>query len=371
MKASYPEGMRWTNDDLYRWNGGIWAGGYGCAGFAFILSDTAFGDLPAHAFEDFTYEELRVGDILRVNNDSHSVVILQKYASYVVITEGNWNSKIHWGRTLTKSQVMAADYVITRYQDRHEYEYQHVEPNCYYAGYDLYQCAYCDEYYTCNEVPRLEHHWVLANELAPTEYMDGFISYYCENCGMYDYIGYPPLGECVKPFWDVRKDAYYADGVAWAVEKEVTKGTSSTMFSPDESCTRAQMVTFLWRAAGRPEPSGTSNPFKDVNSSAYYATAVLWAVEKGITNGTSSDTFSPDQAVTREQVVTFLWRYAGSNAASAESPFTDVEPGAYSYHAILWAVENEITQGTSDTTFAPKEPCTRGQIVTFLYRYFG
>ena len=174
------------------------------------------------------------------------------------------------------------------------------------------------------------------------------------------------------PFRDVDKDAYYAAAVDWAVSNEITNGTSDSTFSPDEGCTRAQVVTFLWRAAGKPAPASSTNPFSDVKPGAYYYNAVLWAVEKGITNGTSDSTFSPDEGCTRAQVVTFLWRAAGKpDPASSESSFSDVKEGAYYYNAVLWAVENGITNGTSDTTFSPDETCTRAQIVTFLWRAAG
>ena len=169
------------------------------------------------------------------------------------------------------------------------------------------------------------------------------------------------------PFADVPTGAYYYDAVAWAVENGVTGGTSATTFSPDNACTRAQMMTFLWRAAGSPEPESNVNPFADVSSSAYYYKAVLWAVENGITSGTSATTFSPDATVTRGQTVTFLWRNAGSPAASGGS-FADVASDAYYAPAVAWAAREGITGGTSATTFSPDNACTRAQIVTFLWR---
>ena len=170
------------------------------------------------------------------------------------------------------------------------------------------------------------------------------------------------------PFVDVPTGAYYYDAVAWAVENGVTSGTSATTFSPDNACTRAQMVTFLWRAAGSPEPETTVNPFTDVSTNAYYYEAVLWAVEQGITNGTSATTFSPDATVTRSQTVTFLWRNAGSPVVSGSS-FADVTADAYYATAVAWAAREGITSGTSATTFSPDAACTRAQIVTFLYRH--
>ena len=175
-------------------------------------------------------------------------------------------------------------------------------------------------------------------------------------------------GTAQNPFVDVKEDAYYYDAVLWAVEQKITSGTSATTFSPDASCTRAQMVTFLWRAAGSPKVENGKNPFTDVKADAYYYDAVLWAVEKGVTSGTSATTFSPDATVTRGQTVTFLYRNAGSPEVSGTMPFTDVEADAYYAKAVQWAVQQKITTGTSETTFSPMSDCTRGQIVTFLYR---
>ena len=172
-----------------------------------------------------------------------------------------------------------------------------------------------------------------------------------------------------NPFADIRESAYYHDPVLWAVANNVTNGTSDTTFSPDEGCTRAQVVTFLWRAAGKPDPASSESPFSDVKEGAYYYNAVLWAVEKGITNGTSDKTFSPDETCTRAQIVTFLWRYEEQPApAGTNNPFADVKPNAYFDSAVLWAVEKGITNGTSATTFDPEDTCTRAQVVTFLYR---
>ncbi len=174
-----------------------------------------------------------------------------------------------------------------------------------------------------------------------------------------------------NPFKDVAKDQYYYAPVLWAVKQGITQGTSATMFSPAATCTRGQVVTFLWRAAGEPKPAGSKNPFTDVKSGDYFCNAVLWAVEQGITQGTSKTTFSPNAPCTRAHVVTFLWRSEGQNKVDAKNPFKDVKSGDYYYSAVLWAVKNEITAGTSATTFSPASPCTRGQIVTFLYRDLG
>lgn len=172
-------------------------------------------------------------------------------------------------------------------------------------------------------------------------------------------------------FTDVADKAYYRDAVAWAVENGITKGTTATTFSPNATCTRAQAVTFLWRAAGSPKPETRTMPFTDVPVGSYYYDAVLWAVENGITKGTSDTTFSPDATCSRAQIVAFLWRSEKSPAAGTANPFADVKSTAYYADAVLWAVKEDITKGTTSTTFSPNADCTRAQIVTFLYRAFN
>lgn len=174
-------------------------------------------------------------------------------------------------------------------------------------------------------------------------------------------------------FTDVKTTDYFYNSVKWAVGKNITNGTSSTTFSPYKSCTRAEIVTFLWRAAGSPEPTTTRNPFRDVNAvthSSYYK-AILWASQKGITSGTSTTAFSPDQVCTRAQIVTFLYRYAGQPSGYYSNPFKDVSATneASYYNAILWASGKGITTGSSPTTFSPYASCNRAEAVTFLYRY--
>lgn len=169
-------------------------------------------------------------------------------------------------------------------------------------------------------------------------------------------------------FVDVATGSYYEDAVDWAVENGITKGTDDTHFSPDGICTRAQAVTFLWRAAGSPKPEPRAMPFTDVPVGSYYYDAVLWAVENGITKGTSDTTFSPNMTCTRAQIVAFLWRSEKSPAAGIANPFADVKSTAYYADAVLWAVKENITKGTTSTTFSPNADCTRAQIVTFLWR---
>lgn len=196
---------------------------------------------------------------------------------------------------------------------------------------------------------------------------DDYDDFYVEDA---DGIVYYP-GDDITPlvnFTDVPAGAYYADAVKWAVAEGITSGTSPTTFSPNNGCTRAQMVTFLWRAAGSPEPESDYGPFRDVPKDAYYRKAVLWAAGEGITSGTSPTTFSPNATVTRAQTVTFLWRWEGEPEADQRSGFRDVPTGQYYSEAVSWAVEAGITNGTGTTTFSPGQTCTRAQIVTFLWR---
>ena len=170
------------------------------------------------------------------------------------------------------------------------------------------------------------------------------------------------------PFLDVPAGAYYEDAVVWAVGKGITSGTNATTFDPNGTCTRAQAVTFLWRAAGSPTPKTKLMPFPDVPVGSYYWNAVLWAIEQGITEGTSYLTFSPNDSCTRAQIVTFLWRAKGNPAVTGNAPFTDVPPDAYYAAAVTWAEKNGITGGIGNGLFGSNNTCTRAQIVTFLYR---
>ena len=178
----------------------------------------------------------------------------------------------------------------------------------------------------------------------------------------------PPPAPTVNPFVDVPEGSFYYDAVLWAVEKGVTTGTSATTFEPDGSCTRAQAVTFLWRVAGCPAPKSAAMPFTDVKAGSFYYDAVLWAVENGITKGTSETTFEPEGICTRAQIVTLIWRAQKSPAAGTDNPFNDVKAGSFYETAVLWAVKAGVTKGTSATTFEPEGICTRAQIVTLIWR---
>ena len=288
------------------------------------------------------------------------------------------------------------------------------EPTCRKRGYTFYQCAGCTQY-TADYVDKVDcvaaeerarvregtcrtqgytgdvvckwcgttledgewyygdcrsSDWVV--QYAATETEEGLRYKYCLDCrAILESETIPVLSAdtIAGSFVDVNATQYFYDPVLWASENDITQGTSATTFSPDAPCTRAQVVTFLWRTAGCPAPTTEDNPFADVPAGQWYSEAVLWAVEEGITIGTSDTTFSPDQPCTRAHVVTFLWRWFGEpQPFFGFNFFFDVEYGAYYYDAVLWAVEEGITNGTSDFYFSPDQTCTRGQIVTFLYR---
>ena len=248
----------------------------------------------------------------------------------------------------------------------HSYTTTTVLPTCTDKGYTLHTCS-CGNTYRDEEVAALGHDWTAWRVIvAATVLQDGTEERNCTRCEKTETRTIP---KTQNPFVDVKEGDYFYTPVLWAVQNGITNGTSATTFSPNNPCTRAQIVTFLWRANGSPEPKLSVNPFKDVNESAYYYKAVLWAVEKGITTGTSATAFSPEATCTRGQVATFLWRSQGKLApTSTSNPFSDVNDHSYYYDAVLWAVENSITNGTGKGKFSPDDSCTRGQIVTFLYR---
>ncbi|MBR6290188.1 MAG: S-layer homology domain-containing protein, partial [Clostridia bacterium] len=252
---------------------------------------------------------------------------------------------------------------------------------CGSHGEIVLKCSVCGE--TENVNARFFDHDFISYEIAPTCTADGYTWSFCKLCGYSTFKGSSKsLGHdfgadgkaercsrcgffnpaLKKSFTDVPSGAFFSSPVEWAVENGITTGTSAVTFSPAEGCTRGQVVTFLWRAAGCPEPAGSNNPFRDVAEGDYFYTAGLWAVENEITKGTSATEFSPGDTCTRGQIVTFLWRASGSPVAEvAEIPFRDVHDGDYFRQAVLWAVKGEITLGTSRTAFSPNDKCTRGQ----------
>ena len=293
----------------------------------------------------------------------------------------------------------------------HEFEFvETVAPTCTEEGYDIYRCECGEEEYrnetnalghsyalqnvveaTCttegysgdwictrcgetagtgNTVPALGHDWSDWTEETAATYLNAGTEYRtCSACGETETEEIPALG---SPFPDVQDPGkYYYTPVLWAAANNITNGVEGGLFAPGNTCKREQVVTFLWRAMGSPEPTSTDCPFEDVAEGKYYYKAVLWAVGNGITTGKSATRFAPKDTITRAEFVTFLWRTEGKPGYSTSNPFYDVSSGSYYYDAVLWAVENGITTGKTTEKFAPKDPCTRGQVVTFLYRDLG
>ena len=236
-------------------------------------------------------------------------------------------------------------------------------------------CSRCDYKEAQEEVPALGHDWDDGVVTTPaTATTDGVKTFTCKRCGETKTESIPASGDLVNPFVDVKENDYFYDAVLWAYyhDPQVTNGLDSTHFGPYATCTRGQIVTFLWRALGEPAPTITSNPFVDVKESDYYYKAVLWAYEKGVTTGTDATHFAPNAFCKREHAVAFLYRAAGSpECTNKDNPFTDVSSSAYYYDAVLWAVEKNITKGIDATQFGPANSCQRCQIVTFLYRFMN
>ena len=264
----------------------------------------------------------------------------------------------------------------------HEHSYEAVvtAPTCTEGGYTTYTCA-CGDSYVADETAALGHAYE-GVVTAPTCTEKGCTTYTCSRCSdSYVADETPALGHdwkgtgCTRcdavrenPFTDVPEDSFYIDPVLWAVEEGITNGASETEFDPNGDLQRAQVVVMLWRAAGKPAPTTTVNPFTDVNASDWYYDAVLWAVEKGITNGTTATTFDPYGKTNRAQAITFLWRYLGQPEGSAQVTFSDVEAGAWYADAIEWAVWANVTNGMDDGSFGITVNCNRAHMVTFLYR---
>ena len=269
----------------------------------------------------------------------------------------------------------------------HNMVYSHsIEATCEGWGMDVYKCSGCP--YTEENLgdPPLNHDYSYSHSTEPTCTEYGLKHYICTRCGdNYAAAEIDPLGhdwngtECVRcgdtrltPFDDVEEDSFYETPVAWAVAEGITNGASANTFNSGGECLRAQVVTFLYRAAKSPAPGDDRNPFGDVQSADYFYAPVLWAVENGITNGVSGEWFGAYDACNRAAVVTFLWRTAGEpEPAGQDNPFVDVNEGDFFYKAVLWAVENGITNGVDATHFGPTSNCNRAQVVTFLYRAFG
>lgn len=257
-----------------------------------------------------------------------------KSNEYALMSDGTIRYKIgvtHQGSVISAWFVQASDMNITKNHTYGAKQYANEHPH--YA----YQTCACGAVKQSTETTRLDT---------------------CTQCNQASALD----------FWDISIEDYYYEAVKWAVKNEITSGTGGGSFSPNNTCTRAQMVTFLWRTAGSPAPRSSENPFWDVKKSDYYYEAILWAIEQGITSGTSPTTFHPNGIVTRGQAVTFLWRYAGAPFAGGQV-FSDVSEHEYYSQAVVWAFEHNITSGNGAGAFSPNSACTRAQVVTFLWRY--
>ncbi len=392
---------------------------YGCTGLTSITIPDGVTSIGDGAFADCTglASVCFMGDAPVVNwktfqtydEESYAFINIPGLTLYYIERKSGWTTPT-WGEAEYPTAVW--DGVNIPQPHTHSYTAVVTAPTCTEQGYTTHTCE-CGASYVDAYTDALGHDWgdpvydwaddhsaitatrVCKRDPAHTETETGIVISAVTKEATYDAEGeitytaafanpaFEPQTAVVSlprlerptptpaenPFADIHESAYYHDPVLWAVANNVTNGTSATTFSPDEGCTRAQVVTFLWRATGKPDPASSENPFSDVKEGAYYYNAVLWAVENGITNGTSDKTFSPDETCTRAQIVTFLWRYEEQPALTGtNNPFADVKPSAYFGSAVLWAVEKGITNGTSATTFDPEDTCTRAQVVTFLYR---
>lgn len=326
LKPQYPNGMPWTNDNYYGWKGGIYSGGYGCAGFAFMLSDAAFGDLPARMYTRFTYESLRPGTIVRLYNNSHSVIILEVAASQVTVAEGNINSSIYWGRTIPKQEIMQADYIMDRY------------PQAIPTPTPVP---------TPTPTPTPTPKPTPTPTPAPT----------------------PFLGE----FTDVKEGKWYSDAVEYVYKQGIMNGQSNTVFGISAPTTRAQLVAILYRLEGEPTVT-TANSFNDVTQ-RWAVAPVEWAAANGIVSGKGDRIFAPNQNVSRQDFATILYRYAKyknyeTSVAADLYTYRDINSlSSYAFPAMAWAVEEGLFTGTSSTSLSPRGAATRAQAATVIKRF--
>lgn len=275
--------------------------------------------------------------------------------------------------TCTQEGIQARDCVVCGYRETaplphtgHAYIVEVMPPSCTARGYTSHYCPGCGDRYRTDYTEPLGHRYdegVIIKE--PTLAAMGRIRYTCIGCGDTYQETIPML---TNPFEDIDDQAYYFAPVIWAVNAGITSGLDETHFGPDAVCNRAQVVTFLWRSAGKPEPAASVNPFRDVPKGSFYEDAVLWAFESGITTGTDAAHFSPEAPCNRAQVVTFLHRSRDCPEPAVTTAFPDVSTGSFYHKAVLWAAQRGITVGMDGGYFRPGLSCTRGQIVTFLYR---
>ena len=367
-------------------NGNVTAHAEGYAEFRLVLQRREWDDegnerislMGSGLTQIFVSTEDRTPDYRDLTGHTHNMVFSH---SVEATCEG-------WGMDVYKCSGCA--YTEENYSTPpldHDYSYSHsTEPTCTEYGLKHYICTRCGDNYAAAEIDPLGHDYVREEFSAATCTEMGYGYYECSRCDdEYLEADRPALGhdwngtECdrcgdtrLTPFDDVVEDSFYEAPVAWAVAEGITNGASANTFNSNGQCLRAQVVTFLYRAAKTPAINADSSPFTDVKSTDFFYAPVLWAVENGITNGVSADRFGSFDVCNRAAVVTFLWRTAGKpEPAGQNNPFVDVSEGDFFYKAVLWAVENNITNGVDATHFGPTSNCNRAQVVTFLYRAFG
>ena len=314
MKSAYPEGMRWTNDNYYKWNGGRYNGGYGCAGFAFLLSDAAFGTLPARTVYDITLDDVRIGDILRINNNGHSVIVLEIYEDYVVIAEGNYNRSIHWGRELSAEQVAKADYLMTRYPENSTEKPGYIKPlvgnfsDVYKDWYTPYvQYVYDNQLMTGIKGTRRFQPNANITKAQVAQVL-------------YNMDGQPAVSDTAvfTILTDIYTGEWYADAVAWAYNTGVVTGDINTKkFNPNADVTREQLALMMYRYAAYKEydvsASGDLSGLKnDWKVSIWALDGVKWAVGEGLISGIEKNgvkDLAPQGNASRAQVAAILQRF--------------------------------------------------------------
>ena len=333
--------------------------------------------VPVFAECEHIFEERRVEPICEDGGVSWRECILCGYTTDFKLIDPPGHTFSEWYTvtepTCSRDGVQARDCVVCGHHEEaplphqgHDYVIEVVEPTCTARGYTSHYCPGCGDRFRTDYTDPLGHRYdegVVIKE--PTLTAMGRILYTCTGCGDTYQEMIPKL---TNPFADIDDQAYYFAPVIWAVNTGITSGIDETHFAPDEVCNRAQVVTFLWRAAGKPDPSSSENPFADVPRGCFYEKAVLWAFEHGITTGTDTTHFSPAEPCNRAQVVTFLHRFRSCPEPAAAAAFPDVTPGSFYHKAVLWAAQRGITVGMDGGYFNPNLPCTRGQVVTFLYR---
>lgn len=376
LKSEYPEGMRWTNDDFYAWNGGIFSGGYGCAGFAFILSDAVFGDRQA-TMTDYSYDELRVGDILHFY--THFVIVLEKQTKGIVVAEGNYNSSIHWGRFISRATLDSSvtftdgttgpyvDYVLTRWPEpcNHDYEVTfEIKPTCTKDGITEYTCSLCGDVQTYTTYYNVSEHtwgvWTVVKEAVPG--VPGEKTRRCSYCG--DIETRPVL-----VFSDVFEKDWYHGYIMAAAEEGLVAGNSDGSYAPKAELTWAQTLVFATRL-------DQYNKGEDIYGSAdqtgaWYQIYLDYCLENGIIDAAPANMGA---AITRADAAMVFARVLGEGEKLNSVPegyFSDLDASHPAYDAVYALAEAGIVNGMSDGSFGVDGAFQRSQVATIVARMAG